>query len=207
MKIGPPRTMAPVKCPAPDCAETFLETLDPTVLLRLLDLHAQTAHPPAVTPQATPSTQAEKVKRPSITKSGNSQDWLYFLSRWKEYKVAARLQATEVLSQLMECCDESLRKDLHSAYGTLTGKSEADALACIKELAIEKENILIARVQLLNLRQDRDESAQSFVARLRGQSRICEFSKKKTCTCELEVTVDYSEDIIRDSLIRGLEDE
>ena len=199
--------MAPIKCPAPDCGETFREDLDPTLLLRLLDLHAQTAHPPTVATQATPTTKAEKVRRPSIANSGTSTDWEYFITRWTEYKEATRLQANEVLFQLMECCEEHLRKDITRSYGSLTGRTEAEALQCIKTLAVKPENVLVARVQLLNLRQDRDETVRAYCARLRGQAGICKFSKKKLCTCELEVEVDYSSDIIRDTLIRGLEDD
>ena len=200
--------MAPIECPAPNCTQTFQEDLDPNVLLRLLDLHAQTAHPaPTVAPQAMPSTRTEKVRRPNIATSGTSEDWSYFLARWTEYKTATRLQANEVLFQLMECCEEPLRKDITRSYGSLTGRSEEEALKCIQSLAVKPENVLVSRVQLLNLRQDRDETVRAYCARLRGQAGVCHFTKTKQCTCEREVEVDYSDDIIRDTLIRGLEDD
>ena len=201
--------MAPITCPAPDCDETFQGDLDPAVLLRLLDIHAQAAHaqPPTVAPQAPPTTKAEKVRRPSVTAYGSNEDWNYFLARWTEYKDATRIQAHEVLHQLMECCEEALRKDITRSYGSLTGKTEAEALEKIRSLAVKPENVLVARVQLLNLRQDRDETVRSYCARLRGQAGICKFNKMKTCTCDVEVEIDYSEDIIRDTMIRGLQDE
>ena len=204
-----PAAPAPIVCPAPGCEQSFQATLDPTILLRLLDIHAQTAHPPADAPQAqhTPTVKAEKVRRPTITTSGTSEDWFYFTARWKEYKKAAHLQADEILVQLMECCDEGLRRDLTRTYGTLTEDTEENALKCIKILAIKPENLMVARVQLQNLRQDRDETVRSYCARLRGQARICNFTKSKTCTCNEEIKIDYSDDIVRDSLIRGLEDE
>ena len=125
--------MAPVPCPAPNCQTTFADTLDPAVLLRLLDIHAQTAHPPAIVQQqATHTAKAEKVKRPCITSSGNSQDWTYFLARWQEYKRATHLPDNELIFQLMECCDETLRKDLTRSYGSLADRTEVDALNCIK---------------------------------------------------------------------------
>ena len=165
--------MAPIECPAPNCTQTFQEDLDPNVLLRLLDLHAQTAHPaPTVAPQAMPSTRTEKVRRPNIATSGTSEDWSYFLARWAEYKSATRLQANEVLFQLMECCEEPLRKDITRSYGSLTGRSEEEALKCIQSLAVKPENVLVSRVQLLNLRQDRDETVRAYCARLRGQAGV-----------------------------------
>ena len=92
--------MAPVKCPAPDCRETFQEDLDPTVLLRLLDLHAQTAHPPTVVHRPVLTTaKPEKVRHPVISSGGTSEDWVYFIARWTEYKRATQLQANDVVLQ------------------------------------------------------------------------------------------------------------
>ncbi len=56
--------------------------------------------------RATQAAAVEKVKRPVITSSG---DWQYFKSRWDD----CRQEPTE----LLECCDDQLRKDL--TRGTL----------------------------------------------------------------------------------------
>ena len=48
---------------------------------------------------------------------------------------------------------------------------------------------------------------RSFCARLRGQAGVYNYTKTKTCACHREVVIDYSEDIVRDALIRGLVDE
>ena len=90
--------MATVTCPAPNCQEAFPDDLYSAVLLRLLDIHAATAHPPAIAqaavqPQAAAHLQkAEKVRRPCITLAGNSEDWSYFLPTWTEYKRDTNLQ-------------------------------------------------------------------------------------------------------------------
>ena len=62
---------------------------------------------------------------------------------------------------------------------------------------------MVSRMQLQQMRQDRDEPVRAFSARLRGQAGVCSF--KIECTCKTQV--DYSNIMIRDSLIRGLEDE
>ena len=62
---------------------------------------------------------------------------------------------------------------------------------------------MVARVQLQQLRQDRDEPMRAFLARLRGQASICCF--KVQCACGNEVH--YSDDMVRDTLIRGIADE
>ena len=200
--------MAPIPCSVEGCNQTFRDDLDATILLSLIEVHIRTSHPPTTPLQVqAPSAKAEKVRRPTVTTSGSSEDWAYFTSRWQEYKLATRLQGHDVIWQLLECCEESLRKDLNRTHGTLAGETEENALKFVKTLAVKPENVMVARVQLQNIRQDRDETVRAFCARLRGQAGVCKFTKSKTCACNQEVEVDYSDDIVRDTLIRGLADE
>ena len=198
----------PIPCPAPDCTTTFDRELAAKTLQSLIDLHARTAHPITTDEQITASnSKAEKVKRPIITTQGTSEDWSYFTNRWTEYKQATKLQGVDILFQLLECCDDPLRKDITRTYGTLSTETEENALKLIKNLAVRPENVLVSRVQLYSLHQDRDEPVRSFVARLRGQSSVCQFQKSKLCSCSNNVEVDYSAEMIRDAMIKGLADE
>ena len=200
--------MAPVTCPAPNCVVTFQEDLPAEVLLNLIQLHARTAHPiPAAAHDNAATTKPDKIKRPTVTTAGTSEDWAYFVARWAEYKTGTKLTGADVVFQLLECTEESLRKDLTRTYGSLAGETEAHVLQCIKSLAVRPENLMVARVQLQNLRQDRDEPVRAYCARLRGQASVCQFVVTKKCTCELEVEINYSDEMVRDSLIRGLEDD
>jgi len=135
--------------------------------------------------------KAEKVRHPTTSSAGTSEDWSYFLSRWADYKSTTKLAGKELIIQLLECCNENLRNDLTRAQGgTLTDKPEADVLAAIRQLAVREENTMVARVALHNMRQDRDETVRSFGARLQGQANICKFvTKCKNCGTE----VNYSE--------------
>ena len=196
--------MAPIPCPVQDCQVTFRDDLDANVLISLIQIHERSAHPSVPN---TSNTSAEKVKRPTISASGTNEEWKYFLTRWNDYKLATRLTGCDIVLQLLECADDSLRRDLNRTFGSLANSTEEHTLDALKSLAVKPENILVARAQLQNLHQDRDESARAFCARLRGQAGVCNFTKSKTCTCNVEVQVDYSEDIIRDALIRGLSDE
>lgn len=197
--------MAPIPCTAPDCTTTFQETLDPQVLLALIQMHDRTAHAAAAAAPNQPSASAEKVRRPTITSSGTSEEFTYFKQRWSIYKLATKLQGRDVLYQLLECTDEPLRRDLTRTYGDLSEKDETTALNLIETLAVRLENHLVARVQLQQLRQDRDEPIRAFCARLRGQASVCRFIKK--CPCAQPQDVDYSDEMIRDCLIRNIQDE
>ena len=62
---------------------------------------------------------------------------------------------------------------------------------------------MVHRDTLHNMRQDRDETVNSFGARLQGQANVCKFIVK--CTgCDLDVN--YTEGIMYDLLSRGLTD-
>ena len=152
-------------------------------------------------PQPVTSAKVEKVKRPTISSAGSSEDWAYFESRWTDYVDATKLQGKDKVVQLLECCDEDLRKDLtRNNGGSLANKTEAEVLAAIKRLAVRVENCMVARVHLHNMRQDRDETIRSFGARIRGQANVCRFSI--ACTnCEQEVN--YTDAILRDVLTRA----
>ena len=187
--------MPKVKCPIPDCAfET--EDLDAAIVAALLTTHA------LVHNTAASCNKVEKVKRPSISSAGTSEEWSYFLSRWKDYVTATKVKGKELVIQLLECCDETLRRDLtRSAGGSLADKPEADVLDAIRILAVREENTMVARVTLNNTTQDREETVRSFGARLRGQAGVCKFIIK--CPgCDQDVN--YTDAILRDVLTRGL---
>ena len=199
--------MPEIPCPAQGCNTTFRDDLAAEVLSQLIAIHAQSVHPSPAAPAQINAARMEKVKRPVISSAGSSENWDYFLARWQEYKQATRLTGQDVLTQLLECADEDLRKDLNRAFGTLLEETEEDALRNIKTLAVKPENILVARVNLHNLTQDHGETIRSFAARFKGQAKVCQFTKTKTCQCQIEVNIDYSDEIIRDTLIRGVCDE
>ena len=199
--------MATINCPAPGCDVTWpLSTPEP-VLLRLLDIHSATAHAAPARVSAPPvAAKAEKVRRPTVSAAGTSEAWAYFLQRWADYKQATHLTGSDVIFQLLECCDEDLRKDLTRTFGALSSSDEKTVLENIKSLAVRQENIMVARVRLQQMRQDRDEPVRAFAARLRGQAGVCNYRVK--CPSEVcNASVDYSGIMVRDALIRGLNDE
>ncbi len=190
-----------VKCPIESC-EYETPDVDPVVAAALITTHATFHQGPSL---PTLSARVEKVKRPSISSAGTTtEDWLCFKSRWADYVKATRLEGTDRVIQLLECCEEQLRKDLtRNAGGTLTTLTEDQVFAAMKSLAIREENTMVSRVTLQNMRQGRDEPVRAFGARIRGQASICKFIQK--CS-GCEANVDYTEAMVKDVLCRGLED-
>ena len=193
--------MPAVNCPYPECEYTTPD-LEAAIVAVLLSTHSLT-HAQGHTDTAA-AAKTEKVKRPSITKSGSSEDWAYFLSRWSDYKQATKVAGKDKVIQLLECCDEELRRDLSRSSGSgLSDKTEAQVLDAIKTLAVKEENIMIARVTLYNMKQDRDEPIRAFGARIKGQAGICNLSIN--CT-ECDAEMSYKDEVLRDVLARGVAD-
>ena len=189
--------MESIECPVPDCTYATPANTDAIVVAALLNAHA-TTH------SRDTSAKVEKVKRPTISTAGSSEEWAYFKTRWDDYKTATKVTGAECVVQLLECCDETLRKDLtRSAGGSLTSKSEAEVLSAIRTLAVREENTMVARVALHNMRQDRDEPVRNFGARLRGQAGVCKFIIPcPSCTGD----VNYTDEILRDVVTRNISD-
>ena len=188
-------------CPFDGCKFVVSADKEPIVVVQLLQMHHSAVHT-----RPTVSINAEKVSRPQVTASGSSEDWQYFISRWSEYKRATHLTDADCVIQLLECCDDTLRRDLtRFSGGSLSTQSEKEVLAAMRSLAVREENLMVARVQLLNMVQDHDEPVRTFAARLRGQAAVCKFSipcPRDGC----EQVVSYQDEVIRDTLARGLAD-
>ena len=72
----------------------------------------------------------------------------------------------DIIFQLLECCDQALRKDLTRSFNNPTSYDETTLLGHIKSLAVRQENVMVACLHLQQMRQDRDEPARTFSARL-----------------------------------------
>ena len=193
--------MSATRCPFEDCSYNIAENTDANVVVQLLKMHEAAAH-------ARPSVSftADKVSRPQVSAAGSSEEWTYFLCRWTDYKKAVHLTGSDCVLQLLECCDETLRRDLTRASGgSLATKSEVDVLAAMRRLAVREENTMVARVALQNMTQDTDESIRTFAARLRGQAAVCHFTIQcPNGACERDIS--YQDEVIRDIIARGVSD-
>ena len=189
--------MPVARCPIPGCTYTT-DNLDAVIVAALLNAHT-------VTHTAAPgAARVEKVARPTVSSAGTSEEWIYFTTRWSEYVAATRITGQDQVTQLLECCDNQLRKDLTcNAGGSLSDKPINEVLAAIKQLAIREENVMVARATLHNMSQDRDEPIRAYAARLRGHAGICKFSVQ--CQhCNHDVS--YTEQILRDIIVRNIVD-
>ena len=100
-------------------------------------------------------------------------------------------------SQLFQCAGTELGDSLLKANQQATSGSLPGLLAAMRSLAVIPVATCVLRTDLLQLRQERDETVRAFSARVRGKAETCAFST----TCECGKDVDY---IIHDVLLNGL---
>ena len=136
-----------VEYPIEDCDHTHAEV---AMVAALLNGHA-TVHV-AVLRALGENAKMEKLKHPTVAIVGTCEAWSYFITRWGEYKTGTKLVRPDIVAQLLECCDDELRKDLtREAGNSLFNSDEKDVLA--KALAVRSENTMVARVALSTLFQ------------------------------------------------------
>ena len=195
--------MPALPCPhAPECDYKTDPQATISEAITLLEMHERAKHKP--TESHANHVKADKVKRPVVTSGGTNEDWGYFLTRWSEYTTATNIPGRDKVLQLLECCDEQLRRDLtRSVGGSISSKTEEEVLQAMKKLAVREENAMVARFMLNQMQQDSDEPVRKFGARIKGQASICKY----TTPCQnCDTKMDYTEEILRDVLARGLSD-
>ena len=187
--------MTDIKCPFPTCLYTT-GSVEPSIAVELLRIHGLTHN--------SANARAQKIERPSIGTEISAADWNYFESRWKDYVTATGITGTSQVLQLLECCDEQLRRDItRNANGPLASKPIDEVILTIKSLAVKQESVLVARATLMAMRQDRDEPIRAYCARVRGQAAVCQYS----ISCpDCKTDIDYADNTIRDVIAHGLDD-
>ncbi len=194
--------MPNIKCSAEDCEYETGEQ-EVSICAELLKIHAIDSHSRApVNPIS--NSQVEKLKRPTIKQAGTTGEWGYFKTRWAEYRDGTRLKGADIVAQLLECCEEDLRRKLTSAAGgTLTKKTEEEVMHAIETLAVRRENAMVSRVTLHKMTQDHGEAIRSFGSRVQGQAGICKFI---TPCPKCSEDVDYTDCIVKDVVVIGMAD-
>ena len=194
-----------LECPVPSCgwkSQSLPVTLA-DALNTALSLHARTEHPAPSQQNHGPSL---KLKPPSISANSSPDQWSSFKKQWNMYKTGMSIQTAMCTTALFHCCDEDLMSDLmRDLQADVASMSETNLLAAIKRLAVREESTLVHRIRLSRMTQAPGTPIRTFLATLKGQAALCKFKamcRQPNCTHEF----DYSSEIIKDNLIRGIAD-
>ena len=132
------KNMPRTACPIAGCDFVTADVQDSAERIALLTIHATTHSATAIT------AKPEKVSRPKVASGSSSEDWQYFIQRWTDYKNATKICGEDIKVQLMECCEESLRRDIHRSDKSMSSKSETEILSAIQKLAVREENTIVS---------------------------------------------------------------
>ena len=196
--------MVQLTCPVVGCDWTSqdLDVAFAAALTTALQLHEKDAHPGL---PAAPPTKL-KLDSPSIGTGCDPDQWSAFKRQWDMYKVGMAITAAMVPTALFYCCDFDLRTDImRDIQSDVSKMPEAELLSAIKRLAVKEESTLVHRMKLNRMTQSPATGIRTFLAALRGQAALCQYKatcKQPGCTH----VFDYSEEIIKDNLIRGIAD-
>ena len=88
--------------------------------IKLYEIHLKVKHSSAKN-----APKPEKAKRPELAAEMSDEDWVYFKSRWSDYKKATAISGDEIVTQLMECCCENIRRDHHRTFSRAEGEDDS----------------------------------------------------------------------------------
>ena len=113
-------------------------------------------------PNDSSAQKTEKLKRPEIESGCSDEEWIYFTDKWSGYKEHCGLKVNELFSQLVECCNDHLARDLHwNTGGGYRTFDEVKLLVEIKKLAVSEQNKLVNIATLLNMIQEENETIRT----------------------------------------------
>ena len=196
--------MPSVSCPFPDCnwkSDNLSDALG-SVLTQQLIMHDKAVH------QAAPKPEKPKLKidPPRLGIGASPEEWAAFKRQWKMYKEGTGLADSQLSTALFYSCSEDLRQDLmRDIQSDISDLTETALLAEIKKLSVKEESVLVHRMRLSKMTQSPGMSIRTFLANLKGQASLCQFTAK--CTEEGCTHIfNYSKEVIKDNLIRGIAD-
>ena len=206
--------MAGIPCSDPACGyNTDSQVPSDTGLqdkIALLQIHEDTVHASPAQPQGAPhaasaSTHRAKLDLPKLSAGSSQESWELFLRSWEIYKTGMNIPNTQATVYLFNCLDQDLSDDIMRANPStqINAMSEKDLIASVKSLAVKMESKLVHRIRMGQSLQPPGHSKRNFHATLKGQARLGQF---KVTFHNCQASVDYSEEVILDQLVRRLAD-
>ncbi len=187
-----------------DRSEAFAAVLAAELANHTAVAHAAAAPVPAATPASQPKIRLDP---PKIATGTSAEDWESFKRLWSAYRSGMAIPVDQRATHLLYCCDRDLQDDLMRSYPDkdITAVTETDLLEAINKLAVKQESELIHRIKMSKLVQTPGMGIRNFLAQLKGQAKLCQYKVK--CSAEAcDTDVDFSEEMIKDHLIRGIAD-
>ena len=172
--------------------------------MELIRLHVSTCHITAASTEAT--AKCPKVTRPIVDMGIDQEQWNSFVIRWKQFRLASGIPASTESLQLFHCASEELSNLILRLEPGVTELPVNDVLHLMQSFAVIRVSKGAQRAELMKMSQGNDETIRSFVARVQGKARTCDFRAEGKCNCDEAVVVDYTQEVVKDVVLAGLTD-
>ena len=194
-----------MECPFPECPYATPEDASEAQSIAYLSAH-QIAHMPGAR-QATATNvstpRGPKLDRPMVDVGVSLEEWNVFTRRWDAFVLGSGLDKDACSSQLFQCAAESLGDALLKSNPNIVSQATKNLLDAMKRLAVIAVAPGVLRAELMQMRQDRDETFRAYAAKVRGKAETCGYVDPCP-NCHRDV--DHTDSMIRDVLIAGVSD-
>ena len=173
--------------------------------MQIIKMHVDTCH--AQQPHVmTESGNSPKIERPTIDVGIDEERWNAFVVRWKQFCQGSNIREHSKSLQLFQCASEKLATLLLQNEPSITDYTPDKVLENMRCFAVIRVSKGVQRSELRKMTQGSDEQVRTFVARVQGKARTCNFVTDGECDCGKSVTVNYTQEVVKDVVMAGIAD-
>ena len=151
-----------------------------------------------------------KVDRPELAQDISDEDWETFEEEWRRFKRSWHTSSTtqlEVTDQLLECCEQNLRRLLVKQDPSISAQPEIDVLKAMREMAVIKIATSVRRTKLMLSRQDHGANFREYYANTRAAAATCNYKVQCPHVCCIDKDpIDYTQNVVKDIILAGMSD-
>ena len=206
------RTTSVLKCPISSCEWSYESGFsDDQANLQIINIHIDREHEKTQSHQHGTVAKAHKLIPPSVDVGIDQEEWISFTMRWKQYCRGSQMCEEMQSLQLFQCASDALGNLLLKSNPNITDCPPEAILKALERIAVIHVAKGVTRAELMKMSQSNDEPARTFAIRVQGKARTCGFSTKFPSTCEKcshvqMITGDYTDEVIKDVVLAGLND-
>lgn len=185
-----------------------------------MEAENQTLRDALLQSQVKPRTKRHE--RPIIEVDSSDNTWEVFLDSWKIYKRMSNISDQDISiirDELRSACSKEVNQLLFNFVGqaSLESANETTLLGYIKSVAVRGMHTEVHRHHFFKMTQTEGETITHFVARLRSQALLCQFSVAATIPCPCPTPehcprqcpatspISYMDEMISSQMVSGLQ--
>ena len=169
-----------------------------TLLQQIQSLQSQLSN---VTANPSRTQPAMRVKPPEGSYSMSQGDFRTYKKDVETYKILTKYSDAQIVLQLRLSMDADLKRIIDTNYPQWETMELTDALKSVEHIVKEATNPAVYRKQFHSTLQQREESIQDFVTKLRGLAIDCNF------VCPFDDNHDLTDYHVINRILTGVHDE